>query len=275
MFPRTVIEPASELYQALQSGDGRTIVVFAGLPGTGKSLFTSSAAAVAAEASRQVTLLQWDVARASFVNDAIEVRYPEVGGITHSTIRLAVNYWARVAVARWQAASARDDLLIIEAPLIGGRLSSLTKPELDEAEAVLSSTRCLFVLPVPSREVKVALRAKRQASHAADGGASPDDAAVNVLDAHVAEINAAADALGLGHEGNDYDAELCAAVYLNAMRHREALRLNIDRLYNTASAGEEHGSHLSPLPEEVEAAFLYAEGVPEAIRAHGQSHWYR
>jgi hypothetical protein len=185
-------------------------VVFAGLPGTGKSLLTRSAAGVAAEARRPVTLMQWDVARASFVNDTIEARYSEIDGITHPTVRLAVDYWARVGVARWQAASAPDDLLIIEGPLIGGRLSSLTKPQPDDAEALLSSTRCLFVLPVPSLEVKLALRGKRQSGHAAGGNSAPGDAAVNVLDAHVAEINAAAEALDLNRGTDEYDPELYA-----------------------------------------------------------------
>src|ERR1700709_2254225 len=73
------------------------ILVIAGLPGIGKSLLTQQAARLARTAGRDVCLLQWDVARAAFATDeAVRMRYPEVAGITHAVIRLAVDKWSRI-----------------------------------------------------------------------------------------------------------------------------------------------------------------------------------
>ena len=138
--------------------DGRRCVFVAGLPASGKSLLVREIARVAVERGRVVSLLQWDVARLPFDTPGILARYPEIGGVTHSAIRIAVGRWARGAVLRWHRAhSDPRHLLVGETPLVGGRLMELARPYEDEAEHLLAGDGTWFVLPVPSRAVRRAI----------------------------------------------------------------------------------------------------------------------
>jgi adenylylsulfate kinase-like enzyme len=67
------------------------LVVFAGLPGVGKSLLSQQLALMAHRAGRNVHLLQWDVARQPFATDPyVLTNYPEVDGVTHAAVRKAM-----------------------------------------------------------------------------------------------------------------------------------------------------------------------------------------
>ncbi|MCB0062552.1 MAG: hypothetical protein KDE19_10575, partial [Caldilineaceae bacterium] len=127
------------------------LVLFAGLPGVGKSLFLQQMALLAHEAGRTLHLLQWDVTRAAFETPEIMARYPEINGVTHAAIRKAVGLWARNAVNEWHSNhAAAADLLIGEVPLIGNRLIELVQPIDDAVEPLLAGEQCTFVLPVPT-----------------------------------------------------------------------------------------------------------------------------
>jgi hypothetical protein len=161
---RASILPAdSDLYrQFRRAAVERRCVFFAGLPGVGKSLLLQQLALIAAEAGRQVHLLQWDVARGPFETPELLARFPETNGVTHPAIRKAVGVWARGAVAIWDERYADPaHLLIGELPLIGSRLIELARPRPDTVEPLLAGERSLFLIPVPSRAVRQAIEAAR------------------------------------------------------------------------------------------------------------------
>ena len=155
-------DPALHAALAELAGAAR-VACFAGLPGTGKSLLIHQLAHLAHQHGRTSTVLQWDTARPPFVASLAGRRYPQVEGVTHGMIRVAVGRWARHALAAWHAAHpGAEHLLIAETPLVGHRLIELARPADDAAEPLLSDSRCRFVVPVPSRAVRRHLEAERE-----------------------------------------------------------------------------------------------------------------
>ena len=214
------------------------IVLFAGLPGVGKSLFLQQLALLAHEAGRAVHLLQWDVTRTAFETPDLLARYPEVNGITHAAIRKGVGLWARDAIRRWHDDhSAADQILIGEVPLIGNRLIELVQPLDDGAEALLSGAQSTFVLPVPTRKVRQAIEVAR-----AQSTANPQheretaDARPHVLQLLWEELAVVAQQLGIpsrqttGELATRYAPDLYALVYQRLLQHRHVETLWIDQV---------------------------------------------
>src|SRR4030095_17251369 len=77
-------------------------------------------------------------------------RSPQVAGVPHGVIRLAVGRWARAAVATWHARHAREALLLGETPFVGHRLVELARTDPHDAEPLLASASARFVVPGPS-----------------------------------------------------------------------------------------------------------------------------
>ena len=175
---------------------------------------------MAQSAGRRVHLLQWDVARQPFETE----RYPLVNGATHPLVIAAVGAWARGAVAAWDADyRGTGDLLIGEAPLIGGRLMELVRRADDAAEALLSGERARFVLPVPSREARAAIEARRGQSIAAPRHENEaHDAPPDLLRALWQDMNTVAFQLGLAAslESRPYSPAIYRSVYAHLLSHR-------------------------------------------------------
>jgi hypothetical protein len=160
---RVIIPRESPLYATLErlAGEQR-VVLFGGLPGTGKSLLVQQLALIAHGVGRALHLLQWDVARAPFETAELLGQYSERQGVTHPAIRRAVGLWAREAVLRWHADHPdRAHLLIGEVPLLGERLSALAEVHPDAAEPLLAGAVTRFVIPVPSGPVRQHIEATR------------------------------------------------------------------------------------------------------------------
>jgi hypothetical protein len=93
---RYILAGAAPLVHAqLEALAGLRMVFFAGLPGTGKSLFVHQLVHLAQDRGRLVHLLQWDVARPVFEASPAGQRYPVVNGVTHVLIRRAAGLWSR------------------------------------------------------------------------------------------------------------------------------------------------------------------------------------
>jgi len=228
------LAPGSELFAVLRDATTFSRCVFvAGLPGAGKSLLVQQAALIAGEVGRSVHLLQWDVARLAFDTPEILARYPEIDGVTHAAIRIAVGRWARTAVLRWHRAHPDPEhLLIGETPLAGERLMELARPRNDALEPLLAGDATLFLIPVPSREVRRAIETARgreiaAPSHARDMASAPS----HLVQRHWDELEAVADELGIARTApGTYDPELYASVYRALLRHRRALVVPIARV---------------------------------------------
>ncbi len=248
----------------------QAVVIFAGLPGVGKSLLLQQVAHLARAAGREVHLLQWDVARRAFETDAILTRYPEVDGFTHAAIKRAAGVWARTAVWQWRLThDARTSLLLAEAPLVGGRLVELAAPAPDEAEALLASDEVRFVLPVPSREIRQLIEAARLKSHHAPAHERErGDAPPNVLQALWEDVYREGQAAGIvppSPPGDDllYDPDAYRAVYASWLADRHLTVLEIDRPLVAAGSVYDIGTvtgELVPSPAEVEQVMGIVEG---------------
>jgi hypothetical protein len=243
------------------------MVFFAGLPGTGKSLLIRELAHLAHARGRRIHLLQWDVARPAFEASPAGQRYPQVNGITHGLIRLAVGRWARGALAGWYARHPdAAHLLIGETPFIGHRFIDLARPAADDAEPLLAAPFTRFVIPVPSRELRGHLEAERE--RRASAPVHPrerEDAPPHVLRTLWREVADAAATLGLVAPGTPagaaYDPDTYRRVYEVLLVHRRVEVLAVDTRLPVAGVSAYDVRVPAPdlLPTPEEAARLIAE----------------
>lgn len=229
-----IVPISSKLYNVLQDVASRRRMVFmTGLPGTGKSLLIQQLTLIASDMGRQVHLLQYDVARRVFERGENLTKYPELDGVTDPAIRKAVGLWARGAIQRWHEAHPEPEhLLIGELPLIGNRLIELIEVHEDATEALLSSQDALFVIPVPSWEVRTIIEERRASTIASPQHERETlDAPPNVLQALWVELNAFAREMGLTKTNPDtpYNPYIYGGVYEALLRYRHQQFLLIEQ----------------------------------------------
>jgi hypothetical protein len=257
-------------------------VVFAGLPGVGKTLLLQQTALLSHAAGRPLYLLQWDIARQAFETPGILARYAEVEGTTHAAIRRATGFWVRGAVANWAAAHAGDDALLLgEAPFVGNRLIELARREADAAESFLAARTTLFIIPAPTLAVRRAIEATRereieQPRHAREAANAPP----NVLTLLMQELRAAGAALGVAGARSEggYDPDVYTAVYLRLLEHRHTRALAIDECWPVIASPYEldmGASELHPSPAEVQTAMEQAEALGTAQLDYDVQNWFR
>lgn len=269
----------SAAHRALhEAAEQARCVVICGVPGMGKSLLLREQALIALEHGRTVHRLQWDVARQPFERPDILARYPEIEGSTHPVIRHAAGLWVRRAVARWLETHAdAHHLLLIEAPLVGGRFIELARVESDAAEVFLAAKTTWFLVPVPEPHVRAAIEAARaqemaQPRHARDAA----NALPVVVDSLWQAVLAAARDLGLSAPASAYAPGLYAELYAHVLRHRCVSAVRIEEVL--APEGSPHAlddpakelapSDPVPLIREAEA-----EGLAAVIRS--SETWHR
>jgi hypothetical protein len=283
-----LLDPASDLHATLAGIAGQARAVFvAGLPGTGKSLLIHQLVQLADQRGRAVSLLQWDVARPVIENHAAARAYPAHRGVTHGVVRVAVGRWAREAVARWAArAEGSPALLIGETPLVGHRLVELVRCMDDAAEPVLGDPRTRFVIPVPSRELRLHLEAER--SRRAAQPLHPrerEDAPPEVLRDLWRQLTGVAATLGLAGTPAaaapaPYDPALYCAVYQHVLRRRHVDVLGVEAILPTAAMSPyDLGvgvDDLRPRADEVEGLIAGAgrDWVDPAALEEMLDHWY-
>jgi hypothetical protein len=236
-----VIPIASDLYETLKGlAATRRMVFMTGLPGTGKSLLIQQLALIASEAGRQVHLLQYNLAREPFETTVNLAKYPELDGVTDPAIRKAVGLWARQAVQRWHQQNPDPaHLLIGELPLIGNRLIELVEKVDDPAEGLLSSEQAMFVVPVPSWEVREVIEAQRAKTIANPQNEREKlDAPPNVLQALWQELNGLARQIGLTRTNpqTPYNPYIYGGVYQALLQHRHSQLLLIDQVLRPAQS---------------------------------------
>lgn len=236
--PGLIVPQHEPLYNALSElARNARFVFFAGLPGTGKSLLIHQLAHLAHAQGRMLTLLQWDVVRPAFEASEAGRRYPQVNGVTHGIVRIAVGRWARGALARWNARnSGQAHLLIGETPLVGHRLIELARPAADQAEALLASESAQFIVPVPSREVRQHLESERERRiREPQHERESEDAPPHVMRELWQQLAATARALGIANPADvdgktPYDPQVYRDFYLRILNKRHAQALEQDEI---------------------------------------------
>jgi hypothetical protein len=257
------------------------IVVFCGIPGVGKSFLLREQLRLALSTGRRVSLLQWDVSRQAFETPAIRSRYPELQGSTHVMIRRAVGIWLRDAIVQWSDThSDATDLLLIEAPLVGGRMSELAYQMEDRAEALLSGHSVHFYVPTPTREVRFAIEAVRRvetASHRhARDAANAVPALVDELWQMVAQT-AERLHIHVASPLSGYSPEAYFAVYRAVLRHRPVTEVPVEEIVSGAGsphALDESVEELVPASFDVAALIARAEAEGDESVAARAARWY-
>jgi len=280
---RLVLPPRSVAHRMLSGAvQNCKAVVFAGLPGVGKTLMLQQAALLSHAAGRPLHLLQWDIARQAFETPGILARYPEVEGTTHAAIRRAAGLWVRGAVANWAAAHAGDDALLLgEAPFVGNRLIELARCEADAAESFLAASTTLFIIPAPTLAVRRAIEAMRereieQPRHARETA----NARPSVLTLLMQELRAAGAALGVpgARSEGGYDPDVYTAIYARLLEHRHARALEIDECWPVVASPYDlamGATELHPSAAEVAEALARVEALDALELEQAVRHWYR
>ena len=278
-----LLSPDSTAFQLLQGAATRArIAVFCGIPGTGKSLFVREQVKLALAAKRRVTLMQWDVARQAFELPEILQRYPEVEGATHAMIRRAAGIWSRQAIAQWnQRSAAPAEMLIVEAPLVGGRWAELARPTDDTTEPLLRSNDSRYFVPTPSVAVRKAIEAARHDETAAHKHARDAANAIpQLMDELWRQVAATAASLHLidSARSAEYHPGHYYAVYKTVLKHRQVAQIPVDEIVKIADSPHALGTtvpELSPAPEQVPALLAAAESEGENHVRRQTELWYQ
>ena len=281
-----IIPEHTDLHEKLlKTAQNADMAFFVGLPGVGKSLLLQQLTHMATNAGRSVHLLQWDVTRDPFETPEMLAKYPEIDGVTHAMIRKAVGLWARDAIAIWSKKyTAPSHMLIGELPLIGNRLMEPVQRLADDIEPLLSSNRCMFLLPVPSNSVRELIVSKRESTIAQpQHEKETKDAPPNVLRdlwrdlyhlAHQLNILEAPPEAGLPA----YRAEIYRDVYLHLLKYRHSVVLNVDTALKPPGSAYDLpkiAGNLVATAEQVQEIMnhLEAEFTPEQVEKM-VSEWY-
>lgn len=261
----------------------KRIVCFAGLPGVGKTLFLQQMVLFAQQAQRHVHLLQWDVARNAFETPQNLQLYPEVKGVTHPMIRKATGLWSRVAIREWSQNYPAPHILLVEMPLVGNRFIELVQHIADDSEVILQSEECIFILPVPTKEVRKTIedmRAKTTANPRHQREAH--DATPEVLRSLWRELFYVALHLKMIDKmppyDTAYDPHIYQTTFEHLLRHRRVQTICIDTIFpQKCSAYDVTGIESEPMASAQAVAKIITQVQEKYSEQQLHSHvknWY-
>ncbi len=249
--------------QLEQAAATKHIVMFSGIPGVGKSLMLQQMSLYAEKAGRKVYLMQWDLVRKSFETEKFLKKYPEIDGVTHAAVRKAVGLWCRQAISRWNNENNDlNNILIIELPVIGGRLVELMHPEQDDVEMLLSSDDVITFTIVPSVNIRkkiIGVRNETIANPRNDKeNRDAPDAVLNDLWATIRKIYNIEHGIDSDDQIFTYDVDIYKSVFSKITQYRNAAFLDIDTLYPTKGSAYDMVTatkSFTPTSEEVITAY--------------------
>ncbi len=268
MSSAIILPVESHIYRLFkQLVSQQKILMFAGVPGVGKSLMLQQAALLAHQAGRVLHQMQWDVSRTAFeMHPYVLERYPEVDGVTHAVVRKAVGLWARGALANWHATyTTPDHLLMGELPLVGNRLTELVQRQADAAETLLAADFTTFVVPAPSKALREVIEAARAASIAQPRHENEKwDAPPNVLQMLWEDLHAAAVWDGLTDSKTaDYDPAVYLAAFERLLRHRNSETVLIDQQFKSQTSAYD----LPPIASQLRASEAQVLAIVQDVEA--------
>lgn len=232
----SIIPVNSPIYQALEkAANTAKVVVFSGLPGVGKSLYINQFQLIAEAKGKKVSVIQWDIARKSFETKEIAKHYPIENDEVHNGVKLSAGAWLLDTIKNWLAQHPKaDNLLLIEAPLVGHRFIELAKIQRDEAlENFFKSPDFQMLIPIPSKKVRAKIEENRRKQVSEDAktwmGAKP-----SVMLLIWKMVCGIANEFGknISMEGQPpYDPEVYEFVFKKILQHRHFTPLHIDEIY--------------------------------------------
>ena len=233
-----IIPNHSPIYQQLdEAAQNDQLVVFSGLPGVGKSLYILEFSKLAKKHNRTLTVIQWDIARKGFETDEILERFPMHEGTVHNGLKLCAGVWLIDTIRSWLNRNQNDSnqLLLIEAPLVGHRFIELAKEQNNvQVESFLKGERSTFFVPIPSKRIRKKIEEARAAQVAEDAkvwmGAKP-----SVMLMIWKMICGVANKMGKHVEMDGqppYDPEIYEFVFSKILKNRRFSPLFIDEVFN-------------------------------------------
>lgn len=236
------------------------VLIFAGLPGTGKSLFINHTYQLTKACGLNTQLIQWDVARKEFEKGHLIHIFPTKEGQVHAGLRLCAGVWLMQYLKNWiKEQKNKSSILLIEAPLIGNRFSELAHKNQDpELEQMLCSPSIQFILPVPSEEVrsKIETERKNQVSESAKvwSGAKP-----SVMLRLWKDTLKIANELQISNTQDDaYRPDIYAECYEYILRHRRCNTLAVNEIFEVPITNEKS---LHSLQNELPAHLIVEQAV--------------
>jgi len=242
-------------------------VVFSGLPGVGKSLYINQFMHTAASEGRQVTVIQWDVARKAFETPLIKERFPMGAGIVHDGVKLAAGAWLMATIKDWLESNQDEaEILLIEAPLVGHRFIELAMLQEDERlESFLSSSDFQVICPIPSSEVRAKIEADRAAQIAEDAQVW-SGAKASVMLMLWKRVCGIANEFGRNIPMDaqpPYDPEVYEFVFQKILKHRHFKPLHIDEIFKVHIVDEAALHQAGSLQTDPDTADQFARMIME------------
>lgn len=251
--------------QLVQLVNSSSILVVSGLPGVGKSLYVNHLIHIAKHKGKNVTVIQWDIARKAFESDEIANWFPMGEGVVHNGVKLSVGLWLMDVVTEWiKSHDAKLDFLLIEAPLVGHRFIELMNVQEDEQiESFLSSECMKVVVPIPSKKLRDKIEADRriQVDENAVTWMGAKHSVMLLIWKDVCEI---ANLLGLKIDTNHqppYDPQTYEFVFEKVLRHRYFVPLHIDEVFDVEIQNEKDLHATGSLQANSILASTYAKQV--------------
>ncbi len=263
----SIIPTSSLVYKSLeQAAITAKGLVFSGLPGVGKSLYINQFQKIAAAAGRNVTVIQWDIARKAFETPEIAKHFPMGDGVVHNGLKLSVGKWLLNTIKDWLSTNKKEDLLLIEAPLVGHRFVELAKIQEDPIlEEFFKSESFQIIAPIPSKKVRAKIEADRAAQIAEDAkvwsGAKP-----SVMLMLWKMICGIANEFGrnIPMDGQPpYDPEIYEFVFGEILKHRHFVPLHIDEVFDVNITDEKELHNTGSLAADAATANQLAKDILE------------
>jgi len=222
---------------------------------------------IAAAEGRAITVIQWDIARKAFETAEILEHFPMGKGVVHNGVKLSVGAWLLDTIKKWLAGhSKKEDLLLIEAPLVGHRFIEIANTQEDEIlEQFFNSEGFQIICPIPSKKVREKIEADRAAQLSEDAkvwtGAKP-----SVMLMLWKMICGVANEFGrnISMDGQPpYDPEVCEFVFRKILKHRHFVPLHVDEVFKVDILDEIELHNTGSLQADVETANQFAKMIKD------------
>jgi len=264
----SAIPITSHVYKTLDAlAEECKIVVFSGLPGVGKSLYVKAFQSLAKNKDKDLSLIQWDVARKAFETEKILSKFPMGDGTVHNGLKLIAGKWLLDEVELWIESHHDDDqLLLIEAPLVGHRFIELVQENSsEELEDYLRCEEVQIVMPIPTIEVRSLIEEARRQQLSDDAkvwsGAKPSVMLMlwKMTCGIANEFGRSIDMDGQP----PYDPEIYEFVFSEILKHRNFVPLLIDEVFTLPEMDESELHDSESLKANEETAIYYADLISE------------